>query len=166
MHDDLLDELRAAKPREDDGFVENHLQTAGGHPTECQCRQCEIFELLEPIVGNTSRGAVEPSGPHTCHWCKERFSHGGDALVHENSCSENPSNAVKTTACPACTGGVARPARWLNTPAMRTCENHGLSCMHCGVARLRDGSTPPPCEHAERVRSEMAKLHMPATRQT
>jgi hypothetical protein len=28
---------------------------AGGHSIECQCRQCEIFELLEPIVGNTSQ---------------------------------------------------------------------------------------------------------------
>lgn len=27
---------------------------AGGHATECQCRQCEIFEFLEPIVGNAS----------------------------------------------------------------------------------------------------------------
>lgn len=32
---------------------------SGGHATECQCGQCEIFEFLEPIVGNTS--AVEPS---------------------------------------------------------------------------------------------------------
>jgi hypothetical protein len=39
---------------------------AGGHANECQCRQCEIFEFLEPIVGNTSpRGALRRSQDHT-----------------------------------------------------------------------------------------------------
>jgi hypothetical protein len=42
--------------------LESVQNLASGHPVECECRQCEIFELLEPIVGNSSpRSTPEPN---------------------------------------------------------------------------------------------------------
>lgn len=58
-----------------------------------------IMKQEKPVVPPTHNARVWPkqekvAGPHTCHWCKARFSVAGDALAHEDSCSQNPS--VKT----------------------------------------------------------------------
>lgn len=50
----IADALTQAPAVETTDVLKTIYRLAGGHSAECQCRQCEIFELLEPIVGNTS----------------------------------------------------------------------------------------------------------------
>lgn len=35
---------------------------AGGHAIECQCERCQIFEFLEPIVGNSAPDSSGETG--------------------------------------------------------------------------------------------------------
>lgn len=68
-----------------------YVQTLNNHLRQ----RAVIMKQEKPVVPPTRNTQVWPkqekaAGPHTCHWCKKRFSVPGDALAHEDTCSQNP----------------------------------------------------------------------------
>lgn len=105
--DSLLDEIERLR-----AALATVYKLAGGHATECQCRQCEIFEFLEPIVGNASPAFSGDSSAPMCPW------HGSVRHADCDDCPSNTPSVVET---------------FSKLPADCKHERADLKCSDCGI---------------------------------